>query len=134
MTIPEKSALDALRNVHGLQLILLHGSWVDGLTHPDSDIDIAVLRDQKKPAFRYVDLISDLMETFNSDRVDLADLTHADPLLLFAATENCQLLSGNDDDLALLQRLAFHRYNDYLGFLKEERNFIRKKLQSYVTA
>lgn len=134
LTIPDKAKLDALRALHGLRLILLHGSHVGTLVHPESDIDIAVLRDREKPAFRYVDLISDLMEAFDSDRIDLVDLTHADPLLLFAATKNCQLLSGNETDFAKLQQLAFHRYNDYLGYLKEERKFIRKKLQNYVAA
>lgn len=134
LTIPDKTKLDDLRATHDLRLILLHGSHVGTLIHPESDIDIAVLRDQKKPPFHYINLVSDLMEAFDSDHVDLVDLTHADPLLLFAATKNCQLLSGNEADLANLQKLAFHRYNDYLGYLKEEQNFIRKKLQSYVSA
>lgn len=134
LTLPKKAALDVLRKKYYLRLILLHGSHVGTLVHPESDIDIAVLRDQKKPAFRYGDLVSDLIESFDSDRIDLVDLTHADPLLLFAATNNCQLLSGTEDDLNALQLLAFHRYNDYCEYLKAERNFIRKKLQNYVTA
>ncbi len=133
LSLPNNAKLDDIRALHGLRLILLHGSHVGTLVHAESDIDIGVLRDQKKPAFRYVNLVSDLMETFNSDRIDMVDLTHADPLLLFAATKNCRLLSGNEDDLAALKLRAFHRYNDYREYLKEEADFIRKKLQSYVS-
>lgn len=104
------------------------------MTHKESDMDIAVLRDRQKPAFRYVDLTGDLMEAFDSDRIDLVDLTHADPLLLFAATKSCKLLSGSQADLSDLQRLAFHRYGDYLYYLHEEKAFIQRRLQAYVAA
>lgn len=134
VTIPTSPTLDALRAKHGLTLILLHGSQVGTFHHPESDVDVAVLRDKTKPHFRYLYLVNDLIDVFDTDQIDLVDLTHADPLLLFATTKNCQLLSGNEADLVNLQRLAFHRYNDYLGYLKEEQNFIRKKLQTYVTS
>lgn len=109
VAVTKKTVLDALRKKHHLRLMLLHGSQVGGSLHSESDIDVGVVRESGKPAFRSVDLTSDLMETFESDRVDLVDLTHADPLLLFAATKTCHLLSGNEADLKELQRVAFHR-------------------------
>lgn len=123
-----------LRAKHGLRLILLHGSQVGGTRHTESDIDVAVLRDPDKPSFRYLSLIDELIEAFDSDRIDLVDLTHADPLLLYAVTKNCELLSGKAADLAQLTRLAFLRYGDYIAYLKEEEKFVRRRLETYVTA
>lgn len=133
-TIPDQSKLNAIRAKHGLRLILLHGSQVDGPRHAESDIDVAVLRDPDKPSFRYLKLIDDLIEAFDSDRIDLVDLTHADPLLLHAVTTHCELLSGKAADLAQLTRLAFLRYGDYIAYLKEEEEFVRRRLANYVTA
>lgn len=133
MNIPKKSILNTIRRKHGLRLILLHGSHVGNLHHTQSDIDVAVLRDLDKPPFSYLGLIDDLIEAFDSDRIDLVDLTHADPLLLYAVTKNCQLLSGEASDLDQLTRRAFLRYGDYIAYLNEEAAFVRRRLTTYVT-
>lgn len=134
ITIPDQQTLDTIRTNHNLRLILLHGSQTDMLRHTQSDIDVAVTRDPDKPSFRYLKLIDDLIETFDSDRIDLVDLTHADPLLLYAVTKNCQLLSGETADLDQLTRKAFLRYGDYRAYLNEEATFVRRRLATYVTA
>ncbi|MEK7119687.1 MAG: nucleotidyltransferase domain-containing protein [Patescibacteria group bacterium] len=133
LTIPEKAALDALCKKHHLLLMLLHGSQVDGPRHSKSDIDVGVTREPHKPAFRCVDLVSDLMEIFHSDRIDLVDLTHADPLLLFAVMRRAHLLAGDTRIFDHLEQKAFHRYNDYQRYFTEERQFVKNRLASYVT-
>ena len=124
-----KTALEGIRKKHGLSLILLHGSQVDGRTHKQSDVDIAVLRSDHKKPLDSLKLIGDLVSTFHNDKIDLADLTHANPLLLFTATQNAVLLSGNKKDLDALQLKAFHRYNNYLPYFKEERQHAISQLQ-----
>lgn len=133
ITIPDQQTLDTIRANHNLRLILLHGSQMDMLRHAESDIDVAVLRDQDKPPFRYLKLIDELIEAFDSDRIDLVDLTHADPLLLYAVTKNCLLLSGEAGDLDELTRKAFLRYGDYRAYLNEEAAFVQRRLATYVT-
>ncbi len=132
-SLPDEKKLAAIRKRHGLLLMLLHGSQLGMMTHERSDVDVAVLRDPRKPPFRYLFLYDDLIEAFGSDRVDLADLTHADPLLLYAVTKNCRLLSGDPAHIASLQKKAFHRYSDYLPYLTAEKQFIRGRIGSYVT-
>lgn len=134
ITIPDQPTLDTIRANHNLRLILLHGSQVDTLRHAESDIDVAVTRDSDKPSFRYLKLIDDLIEAFDSDRIDLVDLTHADPLLMYAITKNCLLLSGEMADLDQLTRRAFLRYGDYRAYLNEEATFVQRRLATYVTA
>ncbi len=124
--------LEKIRKNHHLSLILLHGSQAEGKTHPKSDLDIAVVSRKNSPALDTLRLISDLSQTFPVSQVDLTDATHANPLLLYAIARNSQLLSGTQSDYDSFQYLAFHRYSDYLPFLKAERSFVQAKLKSYV--
>lgn len=129
-----KNTYDALCRRHGLSMVLLHGSQVTGKTHPESDIDIAIVREAKQSDIDMLSLQQNLSELFHSDRIDITDLTHADPLLQFAVLSKSTLLAGNLGDYQKRQLMAFHQYNDYLPFLKEEKRIVAQKLQSYVTA
>ncbi len=123
-----KQKLNTIRKKHNLALILLHGSHVTGKTHQKSDLDIAVMAKTPQLTLNFFKLITDLTETLNVDNIDLSNLTHADPLLLKTATDNCQLLSGSQDQLDKLKLKAFHRYNNYLPYLKQEREFVYQNL------
>ena len=134
---PVTIELDKLRKKYSLALILLHGSQVTGRLHPESDVDIAVIRNHTHythTTLRLSELIADLGNVLSTDRIDVADLTHADPLLLYAATQKATLLSGNPVELSALQLKAFHRYQNYLPYLKTERQFVVERLRTYVTA
>lgn len=133
ITIPDHHILDALRERHGLALILLHGSQITGATHAKSDVDIAVLRHLHAPAYHLLELLNDLGQALHTDHIDVVDLTHADPLLLFAVIRHARLLAGDTSILSNLEQKAFHRYNDYQGYLTDERRFIKNRLASYVT-
>ena len=132
LSIPPKLTLNAILKKHHLRLLLLHGSRVRGLTHSKSDVDIAILR---LPAskFSLLALISDLSQAFATDRIDVVDLTHADPLLLYAVTTHAQLLAGKQSDLHKLNLRAFHCYCDYLPYLAMEQRLVSEKFSSYVT-
>ena len=131
---PVTIELDKLRKKYSLTLILLHGSQVTGRIHPESDVDIAVIKNHTHTTLRLTELIADLGNVLSTDRIDVADLTHADPLLLYAATQKATLLSGNSVELSALQLKAFHRYQNYLPYLKTERQFVVERLRTYVTA
>lgn len=128
------SKLRQLQTKYRLELVILHGSKVEQRTHTQSDLDIAVTRKNPLGLFPSVNLINDLRIIFPKEKVDLADITHADPLFLFAVLSRSQLLSGKPKDYKDLQLKAFHDYQDYLPYLEQESDFIRKKLKTYVTA
>lgn len=128
-----RANLDDIRQKHKLSLILLHGSQVDGKIHDKSDVDIAVLRKNDKTKIKLLELIKDLSASLDTDKIDLSDLTHADPLFLFSATKKSKLLSGNIDDYKKLQKTAYHKYCDYLPFLQKEREQVIENLKTYVT-
>ncbi|MFC1790750.1 nucleotidyltransferase domain-containing protein [Patescibacteria group bacterium] len=119
---------------HDLRLILLHGSWAKGKTHPQSDVDIAVVRKDRQKNYNLLALIKDLSVALQTERVDLSDLTLADPLFLFAALQKSQLLAGKKGDYEKLLKRAFFRYNDYLPFLAREENFVKERIAHYVAA
>ena len=134
MKTPTHEQLEALRTKYKLQLILLHGSQVSGKLHPKSDVDIAVVREKNNTKLDLLGLISDLGELFASDRIDLADITHADPLFLYAVTSQSKLLAGDRIDYQALQLKAFKQYQDYQPYLQQEAQFVKEKLKTYVTA
>jgi predicted nucleotidyltransferase len=127
-----KKQLEYLRNKHKLSLILLHGSQVDGKIHNKSDVDIAVVRKDDKTKIKLLELIKDLSDSLETDKIDLSDLTHADPLLLFSVAKKSKLLSGNTDDYKRLQKTAYHKYCDYLPFLQKEKEQVTENIKKYV--
>lgn len=127
-TMTTKQKLDIIRQKHNLTLILMHGSHVTGKTHPKSDLDIAVLANNHQENINPLKLITDLSNALQVDNLDLTNLTHADPLLLQTVTSKCRLLSGSQYDLDKLQLKSFHRYNDYLPYLKLEHQFVQSNL------
>lgn len=121
-----------IQKKYGLLLILLHGSNVTGKIHNKSDVDIAVVRKNPNKKLDFLALLSDLKKEFNSDDIDLADITRANPLFLYAVMRKSKLLSGKKDDYDKILNLAFHKYSDYLPYLKKESKFIRERVDSYV--
>lgn len=125
-TKSQTKQLESIRQKHQLQLILLHGSQAKGQTHSNSDLDIAIYGRSK--TLNLLKLISQLSETFPGQKVDVSNLTNADPLLLQTVTTKSHVLSGKQKDFDKLQLKAFHRYNDYQPYLKQEQQFVQSKL------
>ena len=123
--------LEDIRKKHNLSLILMHGSRVSGKTHPKSDTDIAVVRKKGFERFDLLALIADLVKFLKTDRVDVVDITHANPLLLFAVARKSKLLAGSQKDYDKFKLLAFHRYSDYQPYFKMEAEFVRERIAAY---
>ncbi|OGM21945.1 hypothetical protein A2863_02600 [Candidatus Woesebacteria bacterium RIFCSPHIGHO2_01_FULL_38_9b] len=79
-----------------------------------------------------LELIKGLSDILQTDRVDVSDLTHADPLFLYSVTQKSILLAGKRSDYQELLRLAFHKYNDYLPFLEKEKKYVIEKIKSFL--
>lgn len=123
--------MEEIRSRYNLSLIVLHGSRVTGKLHGKSDIDIAVVRKEVNQDLNLLGLISDLAQELKDDRIDVTDITNANPLLLFAVMKKSKLLAGNEKDYERLKLVAFHKYSDYLPFLKREADFVKERIMSY---
>lgn len=75
--------IKAIAEKYDLELLLLFGSRVIGKTlHKESDFDVAYLSDKKLDLMEESRLILDIMKIFKSDKIDLANIGMAHPLLL----------------------------------------------------
>lgn len=91
MKLPSRSTLQTIARRHNLRLIVLFGSQVSGRTHPDSDVDVAVLTAGPLPFARRLELWHELSQAFDRE-VDLSVLNHAEPLLLRQVAQNGRVL------------------------------------------
>lgn len=123
--------MEEIRKKYNLSLILLHGSKAEGKTHERSDTDIAIVRKSSKDGLILPDLVSDIMANLHDNKVDVADITNANPLLLFAVVKKAKLLAGSESDFEKLKLKAFHKYSDYKPYLKKEADFVRERIATY---
>ncbi len=123
--------LEEIRKKHKLSLILMHGSQVTGKIHAKSDTDIAIVRKNDSSNFDLLALTADLTNYLKTNGVDLVDITHANPLLLFAVAKKSKLLAGTNEDYENLIYRAFHKYSDYLPYLKREADFVKERISTY---
>lgn len=118
---------------YNLLFILLHGSQVTGKTHPKSDYDIAVFQKDRDKRLDLLSLYSDLAILLKKDKVDITNLTYANPLLAQNVSLKSKLLAGSRKEYDKFCLLTFHKYSDYLPYLKREAKIVKEKLNKYVT-
>jgi predicted nucleotidyltransferase len=112
---------------HGIVLLLQFGSTVTGTTHPESDLDLAVLLGRASISLEeQMALQAELEALHPGSPLDLVFLDVADPLLLKKVTEACRLLFGSPRKLHELKILAFKRYQDHRRFLDLERSYVQR--------
>ncbi|MDD4358335.1 MAG: nucleotidyltransferase domain-containing protein [Candidatus Pacebacteria bacterium] len=129
--------LEELAKQNNIKYIVLFGSQVKGTQREDSDFDIAIFRDPFKSLEEYTNVLFGLADIlgFCSDKIDLTNLKHADPLLRYEITTKGKLLYGNELDYEEFCAFAYKDYIDSkdlfdLRFeLLEKRN---KELQKYI--
>lgn len=124
--------LEEICKKYKLSLILMHGSQVTGKVHVKSDTDIAVMQKADSKDLDILSLYRDFMAFFKTDKIDITNITHANPLLAFAVARKSKLLSGSKDDYDSFARTAFFKYNDYKPYLKMEADFVKERIASYV--
>jgi predicted nucleotidyltransferase len=126
----EKNLLKKIAQQYSLELILLFGSRVSEKTHKESDYDIAYLSKKNLDLMEEAKLICDFMPVFKSDKVDLANLKKVPPLLLFAATNDCQVLyEKNSLIFPTLSAYAFKKYIETKPLYEEKFKRLQKRLE-----
>jgi len=122
-----KGRLTPLFRKEGLQLVLLFGSMAKGSVHGKSDIDLGFLFDEPVDVLA---LTNEVVKLLHSDRVDVADLRRASPLLKFsAAKEGIVLYERSDALFNQFLSLAFRMYIDTKKLRDARRQMIRDFLE-----
>jgi len=91
-----KKGLKDIATKYDLEFILMFGSQVDDLTHPESDIDIAIY--SKKPISEEtkIKLAYELGLILKTERIDLVDIKKVSPLLKKRIFGNYEVLFQKD--------------------------------------
>lgn len=127
ITEQQKKKIASVAKKYNLALVLLFGSAVSGLTHEKSDLDIAVLTEQLEWK-TYSDLVEALCKALGVEfeRIDLSYINQSDPLLLKRISDNFQVLYGGERAVSAFRLKAFHRYEDYKPYLRQEKEAVQR--------
>ena len=83
MIIPEKNKIAGLCEKYDIELLILFGSYATGHAHPESDIDLAIMFPESVYLLdKEIEVGTELMEIFQTGKVDVIVLNLAEPLLL----------------------------------------------------
>lgn len=129
----QKSKIKKIAQKYGLELVLFFGSGVNGLTHPGSDLDVAVLPKNNKDfgLEEYSSLVSDFGRVFSGKEIDLTFINKANPLLLKKISDSGLLVFGNRKTFVEFQLRAFKSFNDYLPYFELEERGVRQYLKQF---
>lgn len=124
MRFPSRRRLRPIAEKYGLRLIVAFGSQVNGHTHPESDVDVAVLAEKRLPFARQLDLWLELSQAFRAD-VDLSVLNHAEPLLLYQVARKGRVLYQ-------VERRAWPEFRGYAHRYYWDTQKLRDNLNRYI--
>jgi predicted nucleotidyltransferase len=127
----QQQELEKIRKRYRIRLLLAFGSRIKGFVHRDSDLDIGILYDGEQKS---LEVAVDLQKVLPGYHLDIANLNHADPLLLNEVNKGCQLLSGNETEFQNFRIYAFHRYQDFKPYLELEAKINARHLESLKNA
>ena len=122
--------IDSFCERHNIDMLILFGSSVTGMTHVKSDVDLAV-----QPAVgshpSKLHLIDELVTIFENEQIDLTVVTqNTDPLLLFEIFSKGRLLYEKTKGLFEKSRLkAWHLYLDTKPLRELEKAFNEKRIK-----
>lgn len=125
----DKKNIGRIGRKYGLRFVILHGSAVNGLFRPDSDIDIAILG-KKDISFETIlkihGEVSYLLKNIKDHDLDLKTLNKVDPFFRYEVVRTGVLLYGNPADYEEYKSYALRAYEDAQPLLKLERHLIKK--------
>lgn len=133
MGSPSDISVDELRSVAaelgrdtGCRFIALFGSAARSNDRAPEDLDIGVLPGRDAGGLDRVAFTNRLIRALGVQDIDVADLEHADPLLMMiVAREGIPLYESEEGEFARFASLAVRRYADTRKFRAMERREIQ---------
>lgn len=129
----DQAALSNICRDFGVRLLILFGSRATGCPPPtpESDLDLAVLFTEKQDLKGFLKLEHALSRFLDTTRLDLADLSRADPLFRWEIFANGKLLYGEELDFLQYKAYAYRDYRDSQD-LRDLENILLEKRMRYI--
>ena len=127
--IPDLQLLpDIFRSYSGIRAVYLFGSFASGRTHPESDLDLAIVPGSPAVRDQKVDILTDLARRGFVD-VDLVFLDTVDVVLKFEAVRHNRVIYCADDfDSSAFYSLTLRQYWDFLPYLDIQRKAYKQRI------
>lgn len=111
------------------RLLILFGSQAKGKAGRLSDTDVAVLDDHPLNLQEKMKLSEEIAEKLgvSEDKIDIADLWTASPLLQYQVAQNGKLIEGDNFNLTRFKVLAWKRYLDTAKFRRAREKAFAKQ-------
>ena len=132
----QRNKLNCIGKKYNLKLILLHGSYVEGLAHVGSDLDIAILGKNETNLKQLLDIHSESAKVFGNSQdreLDVKTLNKANPLFLYQVLSKSRLLFGNSEDYQELRAYGLKLYLDSKNLFSLEKKMV-EKYQKYLNS
>lgn len=111
-----------------VEVMILFGSAVEGATHPESDLDVAI---QGRHPLDVVAITDQVIRLLRTDRVDVVDLRRVSPLLMMEVARRGKLLyERKPGDYAAFCSLAHRRYVDTAKLRKALQDSIQRFMRA----
>jgi hypothetical protein len=112
--------------------VWLFGSAAEERMRVGSDLDLAVLFQEKPPFEVWADLRADLQEALKFEDIDLVTLNEAHPILRFEAVRGKCLYCVDPEAVAAFVSLSAREYEDTMAFLERGRQMTAEVRQHAV--
>ena len=121
----DSKKFEEMCNRNKLLLVVLHGSYSNGITTDKSDIDVAFLGEPEIVRKKYYDIIGDFTDVFG-EKVDPVCLNSAEAMITYQVAINGTLLYEIRKGLFEEFKLgAYSRYMDTKKFRDLEKQYIK---------
>lgn len=97
-----------------LRFVILHGSYISHQTHPESDLDVAVVGKARADFDTVLKLYGEIDEVFDRHpgELDLKSLDQADPFFRHEVVQSGELLYGDPTDYEDYKAAVYRAYDD----------------------
>ncbi|MTI59551.1 MAG: nucleotidyltransferase domain-containing protein [Firmicutes bacterium] len=123
------SISEEIINKYGITLLIVFGSFAEGTTHKDSDLDLGYMSRDLLTKETELTLLEDLIKHYKNGDIDLVNLKKAVPPLKLEIASKGKLIYGTEEDFLKFQLYAAARYAD-TKFLRQKREgYLRERMK-----
>lgn len=113
----------------GLELVIIFGSRANNTERYDSDLDIGIIDSKEENYHRFGELFSAFSDIFKGYNVDIRFLKDADPVFLYEAFQNSQLIYGDLINYFNYKAYSYKNYIDHKSLFELKSKLIHEKQQ-----